>query len=195
MKFLIALLLVSLVLFGCVQSTTNTSTGLIGIKETGNTNTGVGQMSKANIVENGDTIQVDYTGTLVTGEQFDSSVGREPLEFTVGSGQLIVGFDEAVIGMKLNEEKTSSMSPEKAYGLRNEELVQQVPLSDLNAAGITPEVGMTLYAGGRAVTIVGINDQNAVVDFNHELAGKTLTFKIKVLKITKANASVATTTQ
>lgn len=186
MKYLIALLLVSLILFGCVQSTNNTQgTGLIGIKETGNVNTGVEAMNK-NIVETGDTIQVDYTLTLDSGEQKDSSVGKQPLEFIVGSGQLIAGFDKAVIGMKLNDEKNVKISPEDGYGLRNEEAVQQVPLEDLNKAGITPVVGMTLYAGGQQVKIVGINDQNAVVDFNPELAGQNLNFWIKVVKITKA---------
>ncbi|MDO8538151.1 MAG: peptidylprolyl isomerase [archaeon] len=191
MKFLIALLLVSLLLFGCTQSTTNTSTGLVGIKETGDDS-----MNK-NIVENGDTIQVDYTLKLDNGEEKDSSIARgQPLEFTIGVNPMIPGFVEAVIGMKLNEEKNVIVPPEKGYGLRNEEAVEKVSLEDLNKAGITPTVDMTIYkSNGQSGKVIGVNDENAIIDFNDELAGQNLNFWIKVVKITKATASTQTTTQ
>ena len=175
MKLLLASLLVLFLLFGCTQS--NSGSGLVGIKETQN----------VPMVETGDTIQVEYVGTLESGEQFDSSQGKEPLEFIVGSGQLIEGFDSGVVGMKLNDEKTVKIPPEKAYGMINNELIQDVPLSVLADANIAVEPGMELVAGGRLVKVVSVNDENAVIDFNHPLAGKTLNFWIKVVKITKAS--------
>jgi FKBP-type peptidyl-prolyl cis-trans isomerase 2 len=175
LKRIIFFVFLSLLLAGCVSEQKETP-----IEEEN------GEEGLILVVENGDTIKVDYRGTLEDGTQFDTSVGRTPLEFTAGAGQMIKGFDEAVIGMKLNEEKTVTLSPEKAYGSRNEELIQTVSLSVLEEAEIEAKVGTTVMAStGARGTIIEVTEENALIDFNHELAGKTLTFWIKVVDIQK----------
>lgn len=137
------------------------------------------------IVEKGDHVSVDYVGTLDDGTQFDSSIGRAPLEFDVGAGQMIKGFDSGVVGMKLNETKTVKISAKDAYGEVDPKAIIEVNLSDLTKNNITPEVGMKLYAQGQQVTIIKVGSTTATLDFNHPLAGKTLNFKITMLKIIK----------
>lgn len=153
-------------------------------------------------VEKGDNVSVWYVGSLEDGSVFDTNVVDEAkkagtyqaarpyttLDFTVGSGQLIKGFDSGVIGMKQGETKTLTLKPADAYGERSNEMIQQFPLSDLIEAGITdPKVGMQLQtAFGATGNITAIKDNNATIDFNHFLAGKTLIFKITVDKIQKA---------
>ena len=90
-----------------------------------------------------DKVKVHYTGSLENGEVFDSSKGKEPLEFTLGQGQVIKGFDEGVMGMEINEKKTINIPADQAYGQSNKELIQEVPKSHL-ADGLNPEVGMNL---------------------------------------------------
>ncbi len=135
----------------------------------------------------GDTVQVHYTGTLADSSVFDSSAGRDPLEFTIGSGQVIPGFDEAVKGMKVGEKKTVTIPAEEAYGPRFDDMTAEIPL-DKMPSGQTPEVGQRLLAlqpdGRQAiVTIISISDNVVVVDTNHPLAGKDLTFEIELVKI------------
>jgi peptidylprolyl isomerase len=135
----------------------------------------------------GDSVKVHYTGKLDDGTVFDSSVGREPLDFTVGGGQLIAGFDEAVVGMAVGEKKTVRIAPEQAYGPHNPEMTLQVPRSDL-PADIQPELGMQLEAsqeGGHSmvVTVVEITEESVTFDANHPLAGKALTFEIEVVEL------------
>lgn len=135
----------------------------------------------------GDSVKVHYTGKLDDGTVFDSSVGREPLDFTVGAGQLIAGFDEAVVGMAVGEKKTVRIAPEQAYGPHNPEMTLQVPRSDL-PADIQPELGMQLEAsqeGGHSmvVTVVEVTDESVTFDANHPLAGKALTFEIEVVEL------------
>jgi peptidylprolyl isomerase len=135
----------------------------------------------------GDSVKVHYTGKLDDGTVFDSSVGREPLDFTVGAGQLIAGFDEAVVGMTVGEKKTVRIAPDQAYGPHNPEMTLQVPRSDL-PADIQPELGMQLEAsqeGGHSmvVTVVEITDESVTFDANHPLAGKALTFEIEVVDL------------
>lgn len=137
------------------------------------------------VVEKGDFVSVDYWGTLEDGTQFDTSEGRGALEFTVGAGQMIKGFDDGVLGMKLNETKTIKMSAKDAYGEADPKLVQTVSIEDLRESGIEPEEGMTLYAQGQPVKVTKVTNTTATLDFNHPLAGKDLTFKVKMLKITK----------
>lgn len=143
----------------------------------------------AQTVEEGDTIKVDYTGTLLDGTQFDTSVGRAPLEFKVGSGQLIPGFDRGVIGMKLNEEKTVTIPPSDAYGEKLQRLIVEIPLSGFG--GSVPQAGasISMNSSGQALqgTVTQVNSTTATVDFNSPLAGQTLVFKIKVLEITKGS--------
>ena len=135
----------------------------------------------------GDTVKVDYTGTLKDGTQFDSSIGREPLQFTVGAGQMIAGFDAAVVGMKVGEKKTVTIPAAQAYGERDTKLVFDVPRSQL-PANINPQVGMKLQMTQNSgqvvvVTITEVNESAVKMDANHELAGKDLTFEITMVEI------------
>jgi len=138
--------------------------------------------------ENGDTVQVNYTGRLADGTVFDSSVGREPLEFTLGAGQMIPGFEKAVFGMKVGEKKTVTIPVDEAYGPRRDDMIMEVPREKL-PSDINPEVGMMLEStgkdGGRIIfTIINVSDNNTVtLDANHPLAGKDLTFEIELVKI------------
>jgi FKBP-type peptidyl-prolyl cis-trans isomerase 2 len=134
-----------------------------------------------------DLVKVHYTGKLTDGEVFDSSQGRDPLQFTVGAGQMIKGFDQAVDGMELNEKKTVTIPAAEAYGEYQQGLIQEVPRTHL-PEDLTPEVGMPLIAGGpdgqqMQVTIVEVTDQAIKVDANHQLAGKDLVFDIELVEI------------
>src|SRR4030042_4998606 len=93
------------------------------------------------VAKNGDTVQVDYTGKLADDTVFDSSVGREPLEFTLGAGEVVPGFEKAVLGMKVGEKKTVTIPANEAYGPPRDELIIEVPRDELTS-GITPQVGM-----------------------------------------------------
>ncbi len=139
------------------------------------------------VIENGDQVSLEYTGTLNDGTIFDSNVGKDALTFTAGAGQMIAGFDAAVVGMNVGEEKTFTLAPSEAYGERNEEYVQKMNASELkNIIGQEPIIGMVLTASnGARGTIIDISEGFASIDFNHELAGKSLTFKIKILDIKK----------
>ncbi|GAB4351874.1 MAG: peptidylprolyl isomerase [Gammaproteobacteria bacterium] len=134
----------------------------------------------------GDTVRVHYTGRLDDGTVFDSSQGRDPLEFTLGSGQVIPGFDEAVTGMEVGESSTITIDPENAYGPRHEEMVQKVARSDIPAE-IDLTVGMQLQASGpggeMVVTVVELSDETVTLDANHPLAGKALTFDLELVEI------------
>lgn len=151
-------------------------------------------------VKSGDTVQVDYTGKLEDGAVFDTSRedvakqagiyvdGREyvPLTFVVGSGQLIQGFDEGVIGMKVGEEKTLKIPPEKAYGEYEEARILAVPIEELNITNRSeiPKVGQTLRdMYGNQYKVTAVNDTHITLDTNNELAGKTLIFDIKLISI------------
>ena len=137
--------------------------------------------------KSGDTVRIHYTGTLDDGTQFDSSAGREPLEFALGVGQVIPGMDNAVEGMAVGDKKSVTISPEEAYGPRHDQLVQNVPKSQL-PEGMTPAIGMQLSAqheSGQALqlTVTAVHDDSITVDGNHPLAGKALTFDIELVEI------------
>lgn len=139
------------------------------------------------LVKKGDRIKVQYTGTLQDGTMFDKSKEGGPLEFTVGSGQIIPGFDKAVEGMKLNEEKKVTLKPEDAYGKRDETAIREFPKNSL-PENFKPEKGMMIKLQdqtGRAIpgTVTDITENSITVDLNHPLAGKDLTFDIKVIGI------------
>ncbi len=137
-------------------------------------------------VEAGDKVAVEYKGTLADGAMFDSSEGRPPLEFTAGAGQMIKGFDDAVIGMKLNEEKTVTLQPSEAYGPSDPGKVVEIPKESINGAEDLA-VGMTVTnSQGINGIVKEIKDSSVVIDFSHPLAGKTLNFWIKVVKIEKS---------
>jgi peptidylprolyl isomerase len=134
----------------------------------------------------GDTVRVHYTGTLGDGEVFDSSEGREPLEFQLGQGQVIAGFDEAVTGMAVGDEKTVTIPSDEAYGERRDEMVMRIPRAQL-PADLDAEVGQALQmSNGRetvVVTVRELNDDHVVFDANHPLAGKDLTFALTLVEI------------
>ena len=139
-------------------------------------------------VKKGDKIKVEYTGTLEDGTVFDSSEKQgQPLEFEAGTGNVIKGFDEAVIGMEKEEEKEVTIKPEDAYGERNEQMIQTIPKDKLPPEA---EEGGMLVMGlpngtKMPVKIMKMDDKEATLDMNHPLAGKTLKCKFKVVEISE----------
>lgn len=138
-------------------------------------------------IENGNTVQVHYTGTLDNGEVFDSSREREPLEVIIGQGQLISGFENALMGMAVNEKKTFTLEPDEAYGQRDQEAVRSFPRDQI-PPGMDVQVGQMLALstsdGQQIPAKVTELDQNSIIlDMNHPLAGERLTFAIEVVCI------------
>ncbi len=134
-----------------------------------------------------DQIQVHYTGKVESGEIFDSSLERDPLSFKVGEGKLLKGFEEAVVGMKVDDKKEISIPSEEGYGIIREDLIATVDRKNLSQ-DIEPEVGMELmskYPDGTdvVVRIVKVAENEVVVDANHPLAGRDLTFEITLVSI------------
>ena len=137
--------------------------------------------------ETGDTVRVHYTGRLQNGEIFDTSTGDEPLEFTLGQGQMITGFEQAVLGMQVGDNKTVTIPVDEAYGPRRDDLLLEVNRDDL-PEDLEPEVGMLLQSsqpdGSITVfTITEVSDTTIKVDGNHRLAGQELTFDIELVEI------------
>lgn len=137
--------------------------------------------------ESGDTVRVHYTGRLEDGTEFDSSVGREPLEFTLDEGSVIPGFEKAVIGMSLDQWKTVEIPSDEAYGPYREELVLVVDRGEF-PPDLEPEVGQQLpmqQADGRVipVTVIEVSESSVTLDANHHLAGKDLIFEIQLVEI------------
>ncbi len=139
------------------------------------------------IAKDGDTVKVHYTGTLENGEVFDTSQEREPLEFTLGQGQLIPGFEKAVIGLNVGDSTKVDIPSGEAYGELREDLVLNVPKDQL-PADVEPQVGMQLQVNqpnGQPVPvrITNITDEELTLDANHPLAGKDLSFKIELVEV------------
>lgn len=136
----------------------------------------------------GDTVQVHYTGTLTDGTIFDSSKGREPLEFTLGGGQVIKGFEEGITGMSVGDSKTVNIPVEDAYGPAHEEMVFTLERAEL-PDDIPLELGMTLnmHEDGNPqpipVIIRDLNDTSVTLDANHPLAGQDLIFEIELVDV------------
>lgn len=141
-------------------------------------------------IKQGDTVSVNYEGRFASGEIFDSSSHGDhshPIEFVVGEHQVIKGFEDAVIGMKVGDEKEISIEPDEAYGERNEELVKEFDRKDIPLSE-EPEVGMVLafnlpQGGQFPATIINVTDDKITFDLNHPLAGKKLIFKINVVNV------------
>lgn len=135
----------------------------------------------------GDKVQIHYKGTLDDGTEFDSSAGRDPMEFELGSGEVISGFDKAVEGMAVGDTKSVRIESADAYGPRHDQLVQQIPRSAL-PDGLTPEAGMALQgksADGQVTlfTVTEVAGDSITVDANHPLAGLALNFDIELVAI------------
>ena len=141
-------------------------------------------MSKS---KSGDTVRVHYTGKLDDGTQFDSSAGKDPLEFSLGAGNVIPGFDNAVEGMAVGDSKSVKIEADDAYGPRHEQLIQDVPRAHLPDE-MQPAVGMQLQAQGEdgqpiQLVVTAVADESITVDGNHPLAGQSLNFDIELVEI------------
>lgn len=138
-------------------------------------------------VKKGDTVKVHYHGKLTNGTTFDSSEGREPLEFEVGGGMVIPGFDDGVTGMAIGEKKTIHIPADQAYGPKQEEMIMEFP-RDRFPADMVPEVGMQLNMSNGSgqnfpVTIAEVREAVVVLDANHPLAGEDLVFDLELVAI------------
>ncbi len=140
-------------------------------------------------ISNNKLVKINYKGTLEDGSVFDSSEGREALEFIAGAGMIIPGLDKGLVGLKAGDKKTISVKSEEAYGPRQDEAVQEVP-KDQFPKDVELKEGMQLAAQGPQgvipVVIVSIGDETIKVDFNHPLAGKDLTFECEVVEVKEA---------
>lgn len=140
-------------------------------------------------VKNGDTVFAHYVGTLADGTEFDSSREREPLEFVMGQGSLIPGFEKAVMGKKVGDTVEVTIPPAEAYGERNSEMVITVPRKEV-PEHITPEIGMSVQLssdqGDMEVVISKVTEEEVELDANHPLAGEALHFAIEIMKVKPA---------
>ena len=137
------------------------------------------------MIEKGNVVSVHYVGKFTDGDVFDTSEGREPLQFQVGSGQIIPGFESAILGKIVGDKVTTTIRPEDGYGLVREDLVVSVPADKMPG---TVEVGQTLEASGddgqvAHVVVTEITEETVTIDGNHPLAGKELIFDIEVVSI------------
>lgn len=138
-------------------------------------------------VKENNTIKVNYTGKLSNGQIFDTSEGKEPIEFVLGQGRLIPGFEKGLIDMKLNEKKTIEIAKDQAYGDVNDNLIQEIKKTDL-PQDMEPKVGMGLVSkspDGKEINlmVVEVKNESIVIDGNHPLAGHDLIFDIEVVEI------------
>ena len=137
------------------------------------------------VIEKNAVATVHYTGTLPeSGEVFDSSEGRDPLKFLVGHKQMIPGFEEELMGAAKGERRTFTLEPERAYGNRIPEAVQQIPKGMFG--DIDLEIGMTLMSDVGPFQVVAVEDETVTADFNHKLAGQTLQFSVEVVDVREA---------
>jgi FKBP-type peptidyl-prolyl cis-trans isomerase 2 len=147
-------------------------------------------------VKKGDTVKVHYHGKLTNGTTFDSSAGREPLEFEVGSGMVIPGFDEGVTGMVIGDKKTIHIPADQAYGQKEEHMIMEFP-RDRFPADMVPEVGMQLNMSNGSgqnfpVVITEVREAVVVLDANHPLAGEDLIFDLELVSINGASSLIIT---
>ncbi|QQS45796.1 MAG: peptidylprolyl isomerase [Acidobacteriota bacterium] len=139
------------------------------------------------VVKIGDSVKVHYVGKFDSGDVFDASEEMDPLAFTVGAGQVIPGFDQAMIGMSVGETRDIVIPPAEAYGERVEELVQTIERSQLNLSGIEPEIGMGIEMqtpqGSFPLVVTDLTDTTVTLDANHPLAGRALHFSLTLVEI------------
>lgn len=189
MKSISALVVFALVLAACGASeepTVGTEAASITSTTTAEATTtteggDVSETDSEQVASDGDTVAVHYRGTLDDGTEFDSSAGRDPLPFVVGSGQVIAGFDDAVRGLAVGESRTVRIEPEDAYGEYTEEAIIDFP-ADSAPEGL--QVGDAVsFANGGQGTVLEITDEFVKIDANHPLAGQALTFEIELVSI------------
>lgn len=191
MQLFFSALFASLLLVGCVQQQTPSNASEAPFQQAP-----AQDLAKTRVVKAVDSIKADYVGSLENGTVFDTSLQAEaekaklpprptyePLEFVVGSGALIEGFDKGVLGMRVGEEKTVRIPAEQAYGARREELVLSVNRTLFGNESSELKVGAQIGSPAGVGTITALNGTHATVDFNHPLAGKTLVFKIILREI------------
>ncbi|MBK9314087.1 MAG: peptidylprolyl isomerase [Acidobacteria bacterium] len=139
------------------------------------------------IVKNGDSVKVHYIGKFDSGDIFDASEETDPLAFTVGAGEVIPGFDQAMIGMAIGETKEVIIPAAEGYGERLEELVQTIDREQFNLSGVEPEIGMGIEMqtpqGSFPLVITDLNETSVTLDANHPLAGKALHFSLTLVEI------------
>jgi len=182
-KFLVFLLPALLLVFACVLVS-----GCTGADQAGNAQgSSLDDKTSQVAADAGDKVSVYYKGTLDDGEIFDQSKNGVPLVFVLGSGRMIEGFDKAVFGMKAGEVKTVTLTPDLAYGEYNEELLFPANRSTF-PEGEEPEVGQQFYISDNSgrqypVTIINITGDEIILDANHQLAGKNLTFEITLASV------------
>ena len=189
-KIIVVLLVIALIFaIGCTQTNTdnNAVDNNIGGDNMADNNTDGGNqfnnLDNFKKVKEGDKVAVHYTGKLENGEVFDSSEGRDPLAFEAGAGQMIKGFDAAVIGMKVGDKKTITISPAEGYGVADPSRIVKFDKNDVPDFE-KMEVGGTVTAGNGAQGNIIEKDENSLtIDFNHFLAGKTLVFDIELVSI------------
>jgi peptidylprolyl isomerase len=138
-------------------------------------------------VKSGDKVKVHYHGKLRNGETFDSSQGREPLEFTVGGGQVIKGFDQGVMGMQVGDKRTVEIDVIDAYGEKNDDMIIEFPLTQF-PPDMKPEAGMQLMMNNGQgqqfpVVVREVKEESVLLDANHPLAGEDLIFDIELVEI------------
>ncbi|MBI5025265.1 MAG: peptidylprolyl isomerase [Nitrospirae bacterium] len=137
--------------------------------------------------KHGDTVKIHYTGKLEDGTVFDTSIGREPLQFKIGENQVIQGFEKGIIGMNPNESKTITIPSDEAYGPYRKEMVLDIPVNQFPPS-IQPEIGQQLelrQPNGQAiiVAVIQASESHVTLDANHPLAGKNLIFDIQLIEI------------
>jgi len=141
-------------------------------------------------IKNGDVVRIHYTGKFTDGTPFDSSDGREPLEFKMGAGQIIPGLERSIEGMDVGDKETVTVPAADAYGPRDDAQVQAIPRTAI-PDGVDVDVGSRLQANtadGRTVnlTVVDLDDSSVTVDANHPLAGRDLVFDIEIIDVKAA---------
>jgi FKBP-type peptidyl-prolyl cis-trans isomerase 2 len=136
------------------------------------------------MIQEGHTVKVHYTGRLTNGEEFDSSLGKDPLSFTIGSFQVIEGFENAVIGKSVGEKVTVHIPCDKAYGQVRDDLNQQVPIKQLpEGVKLGDQLQAMTENGPLSVRVTELNEEFGVIDANHKLAGEDLIFDIEIVDI------------
>lgn len=147
-------------------------------------------------VKTGDKVRVHYSGRLLDGTTFDSSEGREPLEFTVGAGQMIKGFDAGVQGMRVGDRKTIQIPPDEAYGHRDEEAIIEFPFENVPSdMALEPGMQLTLrnqHGQPVPVIVLEVKAEVVIMDANHMLAGQELIFDVELVEIVGAKPLIIT---